>query len=690
MKKTSDLLTKACTPLLTTAMAFAPGVAAAQVTLSHPNPPAVTVHVASSGTERVPDTLFGSFLEPIGNSINGGISAEILVNRSLEAGLWNHVNLENMFRAQPELIESSNETGIPLPWQSLNKAAGNRFELHVGNAANSWQSLELIGQPDELTGIKQKVYVPVQRELTYKVSLFAKHLTGPTGLTVSLRDHETGKVLAESHMDASATEWTKYTGTLSLHHGDLRRLEPVDFAVAVEGPERVDVDQFSLMPQDAIGTLDPDEVALAKAMHVTELRFGGNFSSYYHWRDGIGPEDKRLTMENIAWGIPEYNNFGTDEFLQFCDLIGAIPQFNLNMGSGSPEEAADWVRYIKAHHKGRVLYEIGNELYGKWQVGYPTLGELPARTLAFSKAVRSVDPDAEIIATGLGPIGGEKWNAAQLGDPPGTFNYLSLHFILGTNHPVKEPATPDFMAAAAYALPFAVGPYFTKDQAQVDEHPDMRGKVHFAITEWLFNSKGYGERNFTNESPSWMNEGGAIMAAGFLNTLLRHTAEVKITDMTGIMEFAGIWKRREQVYAMPSYYAFRMYSSVKGDTVLPVTTDSGTYTVAGGVRPLQNVDDVPFIDVVATRSTDGKVLTLLCVNRSLESDIPTNFDLGSLHAGGEATLKQIKAASRYEQNDEVEPEHVVPLDGSVKVLHSGVLSVTLPHESVTVLHVPIR
>jgi alpha-N-arabinofuranosidase len=690
MTKGLDLFCRFSTGLVLIGIAFNSRSSAAQITSTHPNPATVTVHIAVSGSERVPDTLFGSFLEPIGNSINNGISAEILVNRSLEAGLWNHVNLENMFREQPELIDSSNETGIPLPWQSLNKAAGNRFELHVGDAANSWQSLEILGQPEELTGIKQKVYLPVQRELSYQVSLYAKHLAGPAGLTVSFRDRETGNVLAEAHLQAPATEWTKYETTLQLHPRDVRRLEAVDFGIAVQGAERVDVDQFSLMPEDAIGTLDPDAVALAKAMHITELRFGGNFSSYYHWRDGIGPQDKRVTIKNIAWGIPEYNNFGTDEFLQLCDLIGAIPQFDLNMGSGTAEEAADWVRYIKAHHKGRVLYEIGNELYGKWQVGYPTLSELPARTLAFSQAVRSVDPGAEIIATGQGPIGGDKWNAAQLSDPPGTFNYLSLHFILGTNHPVKAAATPDFMAAAAYALPFAVGPYFSKVQAQVDEHPDLRGKVHFAITEWLFNSKGFGERNFTNESPSWMNEGGAVMAAGFLNTLLRHTAEVKIADMTGLMEFAGIWKRREQVYAVPAFYAFQMYTSVKDDTILPVTTDSGTYSVAGGVRPLANIDNIPYIDVVATRSSDGKILTLLCVNRSLEGDIPTTFDLGSLKATGKAKMQQIKSTSRYEQNDEVEPRHVVPLDGSVEPSHSGALSVTLPHESVTVIRVPVR
>jgi alpha-L-arabinofuranosidase len=659
--------------------------APAQITRDKPMPDAVTIHVAGNGAERVPAAIFGSFLEPIGNSINNGIAAEILVNPSLESGLWNHVNLENLFRDQPELIASTNRTGIPLPWQSLNPAAGNRFELHVGDAANSWQSLEIMGVQGQLTGIMQKVYLPVQRTLSYNVSFYGKHLSGPSTVTVSLREYDTNKVFASAAVEANGKDWTKYRVALKLSPGQVHRLEAVNFAIAVEGNERLDLDQISLMPDDAIGTLDPDAVAMAKAMNLTELRFGGNFSSSYHWRDGIGPLDKRVTMENIAWGIPEYNTFGTDEFLQLCTLIHAIPQFDLNMGSGSPEEAADWVRYIRARYKGQVLYEIGNELYGSWQVGYPALDEVAGRTLAFSKAVRSVDPQAEIIATGLGPMGGNAWNAAQLSDPPGTFNYLSLHFIYGTNHPAMPSASPDFTAAAAYAITFAAGPYFDKVQAQVDANPALRNQVHLAITEWLFNSKGEGERNFTNESPSWMNAGGAVLAGSFLNTVLRHTSAIKIADMTGMMEFAGIWKKREQVYAVPAYYVFQMYSRIKGDTILPVTTDSGAYSVAQGIRPFDNVTGIPYIDVVATRSADGKTLRLLCVNRELNLDVPIRIDLGDFVPAGRADVEQIASTNRYETNTEIEPNHVVPQPSHLPVNGSGETSYTIPHESVTVI-----
>lgn len=663
----------------------APHPITAQIRDAAASPNTVTIKIGDAlpDSRKVPDTTFGSFLEPIGNSINHGLSAEILVNPSLEGGLWNHTNLEKMFREQPELTNASNQAGLPLPWQALNPGAGNRFEVHYGDAANSWQSVEIMGIAQPPAGIKQQVYLPTQRTRRYNVSLYAKHLQGSPQITVLFRSRDTGQLLAQAMLEADNPKWTKYTAKLNLQAGAVLPLEPVDFGIRVEGDERVDVDQISLMPDDAVDGLDPDAVAMAKSMNLTELRFGGNFSSYYHWRDGVGPYDKRVTMENIAWGIPEYNNFGTDEFLAFCRLIGAIPQFDLNMGSGTPEEAAGWVRYIRQHYHGKVLYEMGNELYGKWQGGWIPVDQIAARTLAFSKAVRAVDPEAEIIATGGMPQNFEGWNAAQLSNPPGTYNYLSTHFIHSTDQVAAPGASQDFMAASAYALPFELGSRFQRMQAQVDAIPAWRGKVHFAMTEWLFASRGNGGRVVTEESPNFKNQGGALMVAGIFNTLLRNSRIVPISDMTGVMEFAGIWKRREQVYATPSYYVFRLYSSVKGDTILPVQSDSGAYDVQGGVPGYETMSGVPYVDVTATLSPDRKTLTLFCLNRELAKDVPVRIDLGKFRSGSHPEVEQMKAASRYEKNDETDPQRVVPGSSALPVPGSGPVVYTLPHESVT-------
>ena len=243
--------------------------------------------------------------------------------------------------------------------------------------------------------------------------------------------------------------------SLRYRPGQLKALEPVDFVVQVKEDERVLIDQMSLVPEDAISGLDPEMVGMSKAMKTPLVRFGGNFTSGYHWRDGIGSMDKRISALNIAWGMPEYNQFGTDEFLKYCELIGAVPQIALNLGSGTAQEAADWVRYVNEHspqHEGH-FWELGNELWGNWNLGYPTLSELPGRTAEFSKAILAVDPKAKIIATGQDPDHFEEWNEAQLRDPAGSFDFLSTHFVVTTKRTQDPNLSPHLSASGGSRAP---------------------------------------------------------------------------------------------------------------------------------------------------------------------------------------------------------------------------------------------
>lgn len=654
----------------------------AQITINQPIPAVATVHVdagESAGT-KIPRTIFGSFLEPIGNSTYNGLWAGLLENPSLEAGMWYAPHVAQMLKRRPELARAS-ELGLPLPWEPLTAGQGNRYEPVYGNAANSWRSLIVMGVPGQPTGIRQEVYPPVQRTLSYKGSLYARHISGPTGITVSLRPRNSAEALASAHVDASATNWTKYSFTLDVPQGKLHRLDPADFAVQVEGDERVDLDEFSLMPSDALDGLDPDVVALAKAMDTPLVRFGGNFTSSYNWRDGIGPRDKRVSMMNLSWGIPEYNTFGTDEFLHFCSLIGAEPQFALNLGGGTPQEAADWVRYVDQHwhkHSG-LLWELGNELWGNWNLGYPTLDQLAARTLAFSKAVHAADPTARLIATGADPDGFTKWNAAQLSNPAGTFNYLSAHFVVTTSDTQQPHASTDFITAAAFALPVELGRKLHDEQDQINQYPGFAKKAHVAFTEWLF----IGDRPGT---PSFNNMGGAIDTAGFFNMLMRNHSVVPISDMTGIMEFAGIWKRRGQVFGAPGYYVFKMYSTAHATRPVSVETDGGSYSVQHGVTRLPEISNVPYLDVVAALDDSGDTLTLFCVNRSLDTDIPADIQVDHFASGESADIQTLKASSIADGNDEDNPYRVAPVR-TVGKMDSGKLHHIFPHESVTVITV---
>lgn len=647
----------------------------------------IKIDVGKKASFEIPRTIFGSFLEPINKATYSGLWAEILQNPSFEENLWSASNVAHMISDEPALARAS-ALGLPLPWEPLDASQGNRYEPRWGDAANSWRSLAIFGSPEHVTGIKQKVYLPVDRELEYNGSLYVKHLSGHTGIRISLRkrDHPE-QVLAQTIVRAAAEDWQKYTYTLKIPRESVSPLEPFDFVIEVEREERTLIDQASLMPADAIDGLDPDMLRLAKAMHTSLLRFGGNFTSAYHWRDGVGPRDKRISMLNIAWGMPEYNQFGTDEFLDFCKLIGAEPQIALNLGSGTPEEAAEWVRYVDDHwttHSG-LLWELGNELWGNWNLGYPTLAELPARTLAFSKAVRAVDPDARLIATGQDPDHYEQWNAAQLSNPRDTFNYLSTHFVVTTDETENGTKNPDALAADTFALPVQLGRQLHDMQQQIDDSSNFRHRAHIAFTEWLFICCDAKKA----DAPRYDNMGGAIAAGGFFNVLLRNAEIVPISDMTGIIEFAGITKRRGKVFAAPAYYVFRMYSTADIDAPVKLTTTGGHYDVHHGISRLPEISNVPYLDLIALLNKRGDRLTIFGVNRDPTHDIPATIALTGFAPDTKAIVESLTSSSMYDVNDEAHPEAIVPVDSNTSLSGSDFFY-TFGHDSITRIELTAR
>jgi alpha-N-arabinofuranosidase len=640
----------------------------------------IQVHADRPAAQQIPPTLFGSFLEPIGRSTYGGLWAELLENGSLEDGLWSASATMRMERDRPELLRGS-DLGLPLPWEPLVSNQGNRYEPRWGDAANSNRSLEIMALPTGETGIRQQIYLPVQRTLEYDGSLWIKHLSGPAELSISIRKRNTGdQILAEAKVAAGSSDWTRYPFHLALKPGDVYRLEPADFVVSLSADARALVDQISLMPADNVDGMDPDVLQMARDLKPSLVRFGGNFTSGYHWRDGIGPHDKRVGRLNLAWGIPEYNTFGTDEFLRFCELVHAQPQIALNLGTGTPDEAADWVKYVDQHwgnKQGGLLWELGNELWGSWNTGYPAREQIGDRTHIFSEAVRKADPNSSLIATGADPDNFREWNAVQLKNPPGTFNYLSTHFVVTTDNVQLHDPSNDFIAQAAFAMPVGLGTKLRQMTEQIQQAGHHDTKI--AFTEWLW---VVNRQLGTHAAPDFNNMGGAVITGGFLNMLLDHSEIVPISDMTGILEFAGIWKRREQVYAAPAYWVLRTYAEAAPQKLIAIDSDAPVYSVSHGVSRLPEIQDVPWLDVRAALLADGD-LALFCVNRSLDRDYRAVISLQGFEPAREATAKTISAPSIYNRNDEDEPDAV-----GVTTDHPAAgktTTYTFPHASVVVL-----
>ncbi len=625
--------------------------------------------------QALPPTLFGSFLEPIGHSTYGGLWADLVENPSLEEGMWSERNAATILHDRPELSRAS-ELGLPLPWAPLDPSEGNRYAPERGDAANSAQSLLMMALPTKEVGIAQRIYLPVHRELTYTGSLFLKRVAGTEPVRVSLRMHgRASQLLAEVPLKATAAEWTKYPFSFTLKPGQVAPLEAVDLVVAVDGTSRVLVDNIHLDPADAVDGMDPDVLTLARDLHTPVVRFGGNFTSAYDWKDGLGPEDKRISKINLAWGIPEYNTFGTDEFLDFCKRIHAEPQIALNLGTGTPDEAAAWVKYVddKIGQKG-LLWELGNELWGDWQVGYPAQSEIAARTLAVSKAVRAVDPMVRLIGTGADEDTFHDWNAQQLTNPPDTVSYLSTHFVVGDQVELPHPSD-EFRTMAALAMAWGLA---ARMEAEKQQMAAAGRPWNVAFTEWLMAGR--------NNGPRFTNMGGALFAGGFLNMVMRESELVPISDMTGILEFGGIWKKREQVYGAPAYWVLRSYATTQPKTLLAVASDGPSYSIAKGVNRLPDIPGVPYLDCTAAETADGTAL--YCLNRHLTRPLKAELDLSALGASGQAKITTIQADSLQAENTEEEPDRVMP---TVETRPAAArMTYTFPNASVTVIELGRR
>jgi alpha-N-arabinofuranosidase len=152
--------------------------------------------------------------------------------------------------------------------------------------------------------------------------------------------------------------------------------------------------------------------------------------------------------------------------------------------------------------------------------------------------------------------------------------------------------------------------------------------------------------------------------------------------MTGIVEFAGIWKKRGRVYGTPSYYAFRLYSTADIDTPLAVENHSQTYDVHHGITRFPEISSVPYLDVVAAINKQGDGLTIFCINRNLSQDIPAVISIRGFRARPKGTVETLSAESIYAVNDEMEPEAIKPVESTARVLNSEV-RYTFRHESIT-------
>ena len=632
-----------------------------------------TDHVAA---QPISQSVFGNFVENLGPVIDTILWANTLHNP----------NLERIETTDPE----------PQWWDQTGSAS---WQEARGSGYLSQRCVRLSG-PDST--LSQRVYLPTYRERRCTLTFWTRTVGNPGRLTAAVRvggesgrgfhpgDERAGQVIVQTELTVQGTEWRKQTVHWRLPAGAIAKGEAARFVFASASGAAIDVDQIELLPDDAVDGMDPDTLRAAQAWHIPILRFAGNYSSGYHWRDGVGPQEARPTVRNVAWGGMDTHHFGTDEYLNLAHRLGAETQIGANAGDGTPEEAAAWVHYCNDRTRRVPLWEIGNELYGGWQIGHTDAAGNAARFVRFRDAMLYADPKIEIMATGKGdefsPDGLARdgaWNDAVLraavangGQAP---DYLTLHPLVGLPGSLRDlPYEQRYESAMAHPafLDQTLIPALVQQIITVE---GLKARTRIAPTEWGIIIDGNGWERGPNHNALT----GALYNALALNTFLRHGDWVTLANMTALLHGGSIKKNRGVVYVDPQYYTSQLYAAAHPHT--PVETEwtgPGQDIPAHGFLPaVPNVSDV---DVFSALTADNHRLVAFVANRRLTESRPIELNLTHFPASNITatilTAPDPQAVNGWDTPDNVRPQPF-PLPAQ-----SGntALTVTLPPHSIVV------
>ena len=440
-------------------------------------------------------------------------------------------------------------------------------------------------------------------------------------------------------------------------------------------------------------------LAALRDLHVPLLRWpGGCFADDYHWRDGIGPMEKRPSMYNANWGgVVENNHFGTHEFLNLCEMLGIEPYICLNVGSGTVQEAKEWVEYMTSdatspmanlrRANGRdkpwkVHYiAIGNEA---WGCGGSMTPEFYADNFRrYNTYIRNYSPRPEdaLYRVACGASSDDyNWTETLMKRAGKQMSGLSLHSytIPSGNWKTKGSATefgiPEYYQTLGNTLDMEE--FVTRHSAIMDKY-DPAKKVGLCVDEW-----GIWTDVEPGTNPAFLYQQNslrdAILAALNLHIFQAHADRVvmaNIAQMVNVLQ-AMILTDQGKVLRTPTYHVFEMLSVHQGATSLPLAISTPyllTHTDA----------KIPNVSASASRDAAGRIhLSLVNTDPEHPAQLSCTFSGASPRppTGRVLTAGSVTAHNTFEKPGSVAPK---PFDGAS--LSGNVLSVELPPMSVVVL-----
>lgn len=510
----------------------------------------------------------------------------------------------------------------------------------------------------------------------------------------------------------------------------LGRLNPLIFGTMIENwgiPGRhviyggVWVGENSSIPN--LRGLRKDVLEATKEMSPTIIRWpGGCPADVYHWLDSVGPREKRprtLLSAYYSKDVEETNEFGTHEFVDFCREVGAEPYINVNVGTGTPEEAANWVEYC--NREGRTKYGalrvenghsdpfrvqywgIGNELDLDGEVGHMDAQSHARVAFEYSKLMRMADPTIKIIAVGSRD---DEWNHTLLKEAGHLIDYISIHkYYIHFVVDVEDYYT-------LVACPLEAEKSFKRMMSLIDAvTPRERmtwfrktEKVKIAVDEWNVWHKEADPPTspiFAGYQKLTLQDG--LFTAGMFHVMVKPSNGVGMANICNLINSGPsgpITSNEETLYVNPQYLAFKLYRHHIGDIVLRTETEVDTYganlrelahmVMGGGMGDIlgatPKMDHVPYLDCLATLDDKNGKLYLAVINRHKENDIECAIDLQGVRIRRNGKIHELNAEEVTSANDFDSPNSVMITEKKLGSVATD-FHYAFPRHSVTVFEI---
>ena len=409
---------------------------------------------------------------------------------------------------------------------------------------------------------------------------------------------------------------------------------------------------ISLMPADNIEGFRKDILGHLKEMNMGMVRWGGNASSGYNWRDGIGDRDKRPPRYDFSWNAMESNDVGTDDYLSLCRLLNVEAYIGVNAGLGDAWSAAAWLQYVNGpgttpmgklraangHPKSYKVkwWGIGNEMYGEWQLGHMSMDHYIIKHKIFAREMRKVDPSINIIASGASPFetgstsvysakpplahapykyGSEQdWSGNLLARASNDFNYIAEHL-----YPISDSAYNEEKQAFVYvsdSLAYRIRRLPNRIKGAVEAFNEYKKRMPFiqqkgitiALDEWRMKD-GWGLED-------------ALSTAEAFQEIFRHTDLIKMSAYTSTGAPSCLLYNGTSSALQPNGLAIKLFADHFGSIPVAVNGNTAQPQVQGttGVdRPaVASGSNTYPLDISAALTTDRKKITVSIVNPTLQ------------------------------------------------------------------------